>query len=736
MCLGLIAVDQSNSNLPVQNQVMSEVELSKIPLEKRWQYIEAELRANGLDEKDETKLNQYFADYYTALYYIFKDKSAGAYMVRALLDTSQPILDERRNDSQSIPLFDVMLSCFLGKSSGAGSFAELRNYLKANAAVLQVMLPGYALKPKFQSCEFYRRVLNKVNYTDMLYLLNGMCHSAFELLMRTEYKPRFFNKKLAAERFLESYGVEDPLGSLYLAKVDIKDTLRRFSRYLKEDSMIESDSGAAKTIKVDRRRREPYVQTRTNAVPVVQNLLDMLALQLQVNGLPALTYEQQQLTAMYILMRLEVWPTPILCENRPEQAQLQGQESSFAYLKELESSFFENMDLFSPAQLLHYHDPREVFGNCIYDTLNDFVMPLNAQEEHPAFADEQTIKAAVHKAIEKDTPCLKLEFRKPQEMGDEFEHEIWYGYSLESLDLGLLEYHGKQPMQGWKMVLCRTYYTVTKADAKESLSLTAERFKQVRTHFFEDQAEELMSNQMYQSQELDVVSVLKEHLLDNYSLGVLVGTRGTMPGLVRIWSPHEENEGMSLVDGQYLDMPQLYPSSKQNEVYLTTLPCEMDSLLQLLCLSDFGEKIQDFYHHVHAKQVLEQNNALLSEQYQEFDGLRNLMMAILRNLHTRQNNDNSQVPIHIIKDLMQMDFYYQLDGVVLTALLYDMTLQLVVNAPPRTRKGKTPAEENLEKKTLAESDELLDEESSDKDDYGLDEDLDESLLDEFDNMIN
>lgn len=707
-----------------------------MPLEKRWQYIEAELKANGLDEKDEAKLNQYFADYYTALYYVFKDKSAGAYMVRALLDTSKPILEERRNDSQSIPLFDVLLSCFLGKSSGAGSFAELRNYLKANAAVLQVMLPGYTLKPKFLSCEFYRRVLNKVNYTDMLYLLNGMCHSAFELLMRTDYKPRFFNKKLAAERFLESYGVEDPLGSLYLAKVDIKDTLRRFSRYLKEDSLIESDSGSAKTIKVDRRRREPYVQARTNAVPVVQNLLDMLALQLHANGLPALTYEQQQLTAMYILMRLEVWPNPILCENRTEQAQLQVQESTFAYLKELDSSFFENMDLFSPAQLLHYHDPREVFGNCIYDKLNEFVMPLNAQEEHPAFADEQKIKSAVRKAIEKEIPCLKLEFRKPQEMGEEFEHEIWYGYSLDSLDLGLFEYHGKQPLQGWNMVLCRTYHTATKTDAKESLSLTAERFKQVRTHFFEDQAEELMSNQMYQSQELDVVSVLKDNLLDNYSLGVIVDTRGTMPGLVRLWSPYEDDGRMSLVEGKYLDMPQLNPSSKMDEVYLTTLPYEIDSLLQLLCLSDFGEKIQEFYHHVHAKQFLEQHNAMLSEQYQEFDGLRNLMMAILRNLHTRQSDDNSQVPIHIIKDLMQMDFYYQLDGVVLTALLYDMTLQLVVNAPPKTRKGKTAADENLEKKILAEAEDLLDEDCSDKDDYVSDEDLDESLLDEFDDMIN
>lgn len=659
-------MDQSNSNVQELNKGISAVELAKIPLEKRWRFIEDDLKANGFADIDEaSKLDIQFSNYCIALYYMYKEQCASACALRALHDFYQPILQKRRSDSEGMSLMATMLSSFFAKCAGINTYLEFSNYLKENFSSLHVLIPSYPLLSTLSSPEIFERMNANIGRSDMVYLLNGLRYVTADILMRTEYRPRLITRALAAERFLESYGIEDPFGALNLAQVDVKDMLRRISRYVKDEVIEESfDEDGQETIRINPVESRP--------IPFVQSMIEMLSVHLKRNGLPDLNFEQRSLFGLYLLSCVEVWGTPILCENTVENIRKQESVGNFDFLRDLDKDFFEDPKKFNPEKLISYHDPREVFGNCVYDTLNDFVMPMNATKDHPAYKDEQHIRKVTLDAVAKNKPSVTLHFRVPQPMGDTFEHEIWNLYSLEELGLADKEYHGRQPMQGWKMVWCRSFYESEKSAAKTAVSSTAEHFKGLRTKFFEQHSEDVLKTYVtYPGQELDVVKVLKDNFLDNYSLGILVGARGTMPGFVKTYDLKPESGISYLINGQHLRLPLINPSKREPEIYLCSMPCNFESLVRLLSMFDFGKQIVDFYHHRHPERFEEIDITKEQNLFQEFEELRGMMFLILRLLHSRQSESGGQVGLHFIKSVMHSDLYYQIDGSVLTALVYE-----------------------------------------------------------------
>lgn len=739
---------------------------------QRWQAIEADLKANGITEDD--KLNRYFSDYYTALYFLTKEQSPSGYMLRALYDSATPILAQRRTDAESVPYFVLLLSSFIGKGVGTKNFLEVSAYLREQNVLLQTLLPGYPLCSNEIKPDTFGRVLSHTHLSDLLYGLSGWSQITYDLLMHTGYKPHVFSKSLARDRFFENYCIDDPYGSLTIARVDGRDVLFRVKemaiqegvgmpsillngvevsaicrshkkKLSPEEKARRAEEIAAKIKKSGRAQRRDYAPVvRSNATPIIGTLLDLISLQLKKHDLPELTFYQKHLTAYYLLWRMEIWQKPLVCENYANQVKLQEQETNFEYLKELDASFFTEPDKFDPAKLFHYHDPREIFGNCIYDTLNDFLMPIGSEseKEHPAYADEQAIKKAVLKAIAKDTPCMKVHFRAPQPLSDDCEHEVWYFYSLKDLKLGNREYHGKQPLQGWSTVLCRTYYSCSKANAKAALSDTAENFKQARTVFFEENARDLdYLRDPYTDGEIDLVSVLKENFLDNYSMGIIVGSQGTMPGFVQTtWL--NDNGKYEVVNGQHLSLPTERKESKEPEIYLCSLPYEELSFINLLSLSDFGSQIFDFYTHVHEERIFDLRYAAVSDDYQEFDNLRKLMQNILRILHNRQSDSTNQVQLSSIRDLINVDLIYHFDAIVLVALLYNFAFG--VTEIPKVNKATKNRRVSLYQRPLnlgnddESNEDESNEESNDDDDVdendeslGDDEIMDDSILDEF-----
>lgn len=649
-----------------QENGISDVQLSNVPLEQRWRYIEQDLIDCGLSDK---ALDQYFSDYYTALYYMLEDQSAAAQFFRAIYDLSKPILDKRPEGCQGCPLFIFMMVTFLARGQGGHQFADVARYMRKHAATLQVMLPSFPHYSKLFSPKFFARVMDLISESEGKYMLSGMSKSVFDLLLHTEYRAHGFNKNQAKDRFFENYNLIDAMGSLAVVQVDIKELLRRYSRFLGRSAPEEEEPEVADG------------ETEVENVSLEQNLpkeafadtlLDMLDMQLKNANLPTLTEAQRQLTFFYAMFEICAWDGPIMCENTKELALAQEEAAKFDYLKQLDPKMFESAEQFDPSLLLQYRDPHLLFGNCIYDKLNDFIMPLVFDEEHPAYDDEYEIRQAMEAAIEHNKPCVRMDYRFPQPDQDTYEQYSFYLYSLEDLNLQNLEYHGKIPFQGWQSVLCVRKSTVSKTEVKGAFAQTAERFKEVRAKFFEEHAAELQSDMDGDDEPIDVVSVLNENHLDNYSLGIMLAPRGCMPGYVRtsVLDP-ESPEGFKYLNGEHVIVPEGVCDHKGTSYYLLSMKPSFSTLLELLSLTGNEEMFNKFFAHCNANLMAEMKESCANKDFHEFDFLKNTMQSQLRILHSKQVSSGSLLPVRNIRDMFINDVYYLLDGFVLLAVVFD-----------------------------------------------------------------
>lgn len=782
---------ESNSQLQQQEQQISEVQMSRLPLQERWKYIEADLIACELNDND---IDQYFADYYTALYFLFKDQSASAYYCRALNDLYAIPLAERSEDSKGVPFMVVLLCGLLGKYCGYRSSLDIADYLKENAATLQVLLPGFPKYSELLGSSELNRVLGLVNETDVRNLMESMIDSVLDLLFHVNYRPQIFTRDMAKNRFLECYGLEDPVSSIGLIPLDVRETVRRYVRHLHradngsfsnidlsdEDASFNQDSSSATKSKrsksskhlesadlkaksedtaldlgadgqsnaktalssaVTAKRRTQVRGRALNSAsandnsdqaakpqvnPFFKTVLDMLDVQLQTAHLPRLTQKQRDKVLTYAAMRFEVWNEPILCENTAAQVALQNAESSFKYLKELDPKLLADEENFDPRLVLHYHDPRQAFGNCIYDTLNDFIMPLVCDKKHPAYKYEVDLRDKIESAIANDDPCIKISFREPQTNSlDFFVQETWYLFSLSNLGFTRREYSGKTPVQGWNSVICRTINYVSRSDLKQSLSATAEQFNEIRTEFFERNSELLEGNNSKRNPD-DVVSILRDNMLDNYSLGIIAGPKGSVAGFVQTSLPKKQGDGFGLYDGMYIVEPKSTRKQELTGYYVSSLQPNLKSMIKILGALGPKDMIWDFYSHVHKDKMDDIEGLLPLDNLAKFDYLRKFMLSEMRYLHQRQtgvSSGDNQVSISVLRDVMVRDVYYLIDSFVFISTMFHYAYEIGINQEKALAQAEAERKARLAAKAQADADAAKEADEQDGDDveYGENE---------------
>lgn len=745
---------ESNSQLQeqMQSQKISEVSLSKIPFEQRWKFMEADLRACDVSKEN---LDKFFADYYTAVYFIATDYSASAYTLRAFNDYAQKVFAQRRDDSKGVPVYVPMLGALLGKCDALNNAQEFNKLLNDNSATFQVLLPGFPQYSKGLTDDAMVRALFKLTECDYRYFWCGLTTGVLEMLFHTGYRPRVVSKTLVRERFLESYGVEDPLSAMALIPLEVKELTRRVCTNLAkfvndgtpnstpvpdvatkgqaatsndgadegddfdEDDADEGTDGKGKVPgrkKSGRGRNTLVFIPSVRTPPIFKSVIDMLDVQLKLAHLPELTKPQRDLLSLYMALRLEVWNLPIICENKYEQLKLQNSEASFEYLKDIDVKMLQDEDLghFDPQALLHYHDPRECFGNCIYDTLNDFIMPLTSPPESPAYAYEQQLKEAVEKALVYPQSCIKLNFREPQLSTQKaFVHETWYLWSIDGLGFGNREYKGKTPFQGWKSVFCRTISYSSMDEVKQGLADTAENFKRLRTRFFEEHEDEILAMQEYDDHPVDVVTMLVDNLLDNYSLGVMVGPKGSVPGYVQTSLPVANGKGLGYFDGANIIPPDMHRDVEITEYYLCSMHPNLQAMVQMIESLGPKEMIFDFYEHMHPAKMKDMHTKT-HENYTEIDQLRNIVQTEMRILHSRQAATGEVMPMQLVRSMMQRDMYYTLDSFILFGWIYHYILEIEENHKREDAEEAAELERKAKEKAEAAANAAADQDSDDE----------------------